>query len=441
MAQITVPAGFRFAGAEGARSILKGMRNPVPENLAGVLMPDNGKWLILFEQSTAGHVTDEDKTSLDTESILKGLDKWTISQNHSRKQAGLPLIASLAWESKPAYQEREHLLDWAVRAEESGGAGKPVINHTFKLLGKAGAVDAVVVQSAGETVDAGVLKAILSNVRFKPGFRYEDFKAGDKVAVGGLAQAIINSGTESQRETAPGLVSRYGTVVAFCATLIGAAMVGILMARRSRRSVPSLKPLVQPSQAVGPASAADALPVKAAPPLLNGAAARNGQAHTNGHTNGHGRPATLKMGPANGFSRARLAPKSQGPRKKRMFNYAKFYTDMVMQGSSGAGADNFNNEFEMSRYAHAMFGMGYNPNQPPQGDQPKKTGPTADEGRDAARLVNSHADLLATQKSLIGEQSRLIEEQARLIEEKSRMIAEKNQLLKRQSEMMDNNLL
>jgi len=129
-------------------------------------------------------------------------------------------------------------------------------------------------------------------------------------------------------------------------------------------------------------------------------------------------------------------------KRRRMFNYHKFYTEMVLQGPSPSTvAENTYNpyagyyvEYEPPRInnnGNANNGNGANGSHNGNGNgsgHHDSNGPAA-------------ADLLATQKSLIQNQQRLIDEQARLIEEKSRLIAEKNQLLERQSQMLDNNLL
>jgi hypothetical protein len=122
-------------------------------------------------------------------------------------------------------------------------------------------------------------------------------------------------------------------------------------------------------------------------------------------------------------------------KRRRMFNYHKFYTEMVLQGPSPSTVtDNGYNPY-------AGYYVEYEPpriNNNGNGHNGSHNGNGNGNGHHDS---NGHADLLATQKSLIQEQQRLIHEQARLIEEKSQLIAEKNQLLDRQSQMLDNNLL
>ena len=126
-------------------------------------------------------------------------------------------------------------------------------------------------------------------------------------------------------------------------------------------------------------------------------------------------------------------------KRRRMFNYHKFYTEMVLQGPSPSSvADNAYNPY-------AGYYVEY---EPPRNNNNNGNGHNGSHNSNgnghhapASNEAGANSDILATQKSLIQEQQRLIHEQARLIEEKSRLIAEKNQLLNRQSQMLDNNLL
>jgi len=143
-------------------------------------------------------------------------------------------------------------------------------------------------------------------------------------------------------------------------------------------------------------------------------------------------------------------------KRRRMFNYHKFYTEMVLQGPSPTSAADSNFayngyngyyvEYESPRNGNNGNGNGNghtngNGNGHSNGNGANGHDHTSEPAADANGARAAHADLLAGQKSLIEEQQRLIHEQARLIEEKSRLIAEKNQLLDRQSQMIDSNLL
>jgi hypothetical protein len=167
--------------------------------------------------------------------------------------------------------------------------------------------------------------------------------------------------------------------------------------------------------------------------------------------NGNG-SRTLKL---NG--RAAKAPKQvnnhvngNNAKKRRMFNYHKFYTEMVLQGPSptsvadnaynpyGYGYDGYYVQYESPRINNGNGHVNGNGSNHVNGHENHAPEAAHSNGNGA---VEAQVSLMATQKSLIEEQQRLIQEQARLIEEKSRLIAEKNQLLDRQSQMLDNNLV
>jgi hypothetical protein len=46
LVEVVIPEGYRLADAEGARILLRQMRNPVPPGLVGILAPDSGTWCV-----------------------------------------------------------------------------------------------------------------------------------------------------------------------------------------------------------------------------------------------------------------------------------------------------------------------------------------------------------------------------------------------------------
>jgi hypothetical protein len=115
-----------------------------------------------------------------------------------------------------------------------------------------------------------------------------------------------------------------------------------------------------------------------------------------------------------------------GARRKKIFDYHRFYTDTVMKLSSS----------------------GYTVEVPPRnghasGHANGNSSDYAIEAKPASLAMNqailqTHLELIANQKALIEEQKRLVQQQTRFIEEKNRLIREQNALLERQSAMMEN---
>src|SRR5882724_9328800 len=116
IADLQIPVGYRFTGTEGARSLLKQMNNPVPPGLIGILTPNSGDWLAILEFNEIGYVNDVSKTGMNSKVILKGIQDRSEAQNGFLNNDGLA-AASISWESQPVYDEKDHSLEWAIRAE------------------------------------------------------------------------------------------------------------------------------------------------------------------------------------------------------------------------------------------------------------------------------------------------------------------------------------
>jgi hypothetical protein len=133
---------------------------------------------------------------------------------------------------------------------------------------------------------------------------------------------------------------------------------------------------------------------------------------------------------------------AQHGKRRRTFNYHKFYTEMVLQGPTPVVGESYygynGSESEPMHHGngHPANGHGHTNGNGNGNNAEQAAGESIPPS--AAAMLSAHSELLATQRGLIEEQKRLIHEQARLIEEKSRLIAEKNQLLDKQSQMIDN---
>jgi hypothetical protein len=106
----------------------------------------------------------------------------------------------------------------------------------------------------------------------------------------------------------------------------------------------------------------------------------------------------------------------QNGKRRRLFNYQQYYSDLILQVSDRA--------CEMETPGTR------NRNQP-------SAAPVKGESGSAAEMA-AHLHIISEQRSLIEEQLRLIREQTRLIEEKTKLIQEKNKVLEQQSDLFGN---
>src|SRR6058998_4050463 len=65
LAEVQVPEGFMFTGAQGTQKLLEAMGNPISGSELGFLAPTSLVWFVVFEFSDVGYVKDDDKNKLD----------------------------------------------------------------------------------------------------------------------------------------------------------------------------------------------------------------------------------------------------------------------------------------------------------------------------------------------------------------------------------------
>lgn len=222
IATLNVPAGMQFTDGKGAKKWGELTTNPVSQKEIGLVGPDDGRWLVLFEFDDVGYVKDDDKDDLKADELLDSIKEGTKAFNEeSRVPAGLPPMNILGWEQKPTYNEAAHVLEWCVRAESGG---EPSLNFNTRVLGRRG-VAQVTLMFGGEVTLAQALpefRELMKGFAFKEGERYAEFREGDKLAEYGLAALIAGGGVA--------LAAKSGLLGKLIKPLIvaGAALLGVL---------------------------------------------------------------------------------------------------------------------------------------------------------------------------------------------------------------------
>ena len=434
IADIKIPAGYRFADATAASAFLERAKNPVPRNLIGLLAPDDGGSWVVFEFADIGYVKEDYKDRLDdAEAILAVVSARLKGQTKDVVGPVPTPEAPLDWELKPVYDPSAHELEWAI----FGGAGpaESAASHSLRLLGRHGVLSATSVGPHRGSPDVTSLKTLLEGLSFKPDQGYADYQTGEKLAGAGLAE-LITSDNSLTRETDASAIAQSadtGGGTAFWIGLIllaGAVAFGaVIMAKKLQRfkaasaspqffrkhdefieDMPNTAPILSDTKPVRaipgrPSRSPASRPVNGSKPVVAASKAGLSAAEL-----------SRKKAPLSKALNNRKGDRN-GDRRRKVFNYHKFYTDMVLQGPAPAmGVESYS--------GHAFDQNRPEPMMPDQG-----------------LVLNANSELISNQKNLIEEQKRLIEEQGRFIQEKSKLISEKNQLLQRQSELIDNNLL
>jgi uncharacterized membrane-anchored protein len=184
VAEIKVPVAYQFTGRDGAAKLLEATGNPPDPEVVGALMPLNPPvWFLVFTYQDIGHVADDEKNQLAglQDSLLKVIRDGTEKGNVYRRSKGLPEMSITGWIIPPKYDESSNNLVWAFGGSTREGNEA---NYDTRILGRTGVMSAKLVASANE-INALIpnVKGLLANFQYKPGQKYSEVRAGDKIAL------------------------------------------------------------------------------------------------------------------------------------------------------------------------------------------------------------------------------------------------------------------
>ena len=228
IAQIRIPEGYRFAGRDGVRRFMELTQNPVSGEELGVLVssagPDDQTWFVIFEFNPIGYVKDDEKGQLDADAILKSLRAGNERGNDERRERGWSTLDLQGWSTPPRYDPVTNNLTWAIRASSEGSE---VINHSVRLLGRKGVMDADLVLGPSQ-VGAAVpeFDKLLTGFEFSTGNRYAEWVKGDRIAEYGLTALV--AGGVGAAAVKSGLLGKIWKALVFGALAVAAALKRVL---------------------------------------------------------------------------------------------------------------------------------------------------------------------------------------------------------------------
>lgn len=217
IAQIQVPAGYRFSGKRGAERFLELTENVPTGREVGILIPDveddSQFWFVIFEYDESGYVKDEDRDELDADALLTTLRKGNDAANRIRRERGWTTLRIVGWDKAPFYDERTNNLTWAIRGsvDEGVDAGESV-NYSTRILGRYGTMNVDLVLDPS-LLDAVVpeFEALMEAFEYTPGSRYAEWVEGDPVAAYGLAALV--AGGAGALALKSGLLQKFGKAI------------------------------------------------------------------------------------------------------------------------------------------------------------------------------------------------------------------------------------
>lgn len=432
-ADMDVPAGYQMTDARGARILLESLNNPVPADTIGLITPASGsaKWWAVIEYDSKGYIKNPEAGKLNAAAVLKTVQARIKGQNSG--------VTALNWQSAPVYDPQMHSLAWSL--EIQAGSMK-ALNETVALLSRNGVLQITAYQPYPVS-DVAPLKQLAAGITFKDGNRYADYQAGDKVADIGLAE-LIAGGKPSR---ASSFVSSGTVMIVIYSGFAVCIVVGVvaLLRKKSRRhtakvsgressrrrssgrrpaiiAIPATAVPVSAASATAPAPVAAVAPTTApVAPVTAAPSATTIQQNT--------------MAPAqpspNGNNNAKHMHRN---RRKKFFNYPKFYTTVMRELSLHSYGPASGTNGKLNGH-HGRHVNGNSHNEHVNGSSSHTNGHATTPPAPAAgdSLKAEIIELIATQKNLINEQKCLLDQQTKLIEEKRWLIEEQTAFLKNQT--------
>ena len=406
-AQIAVPEGCRFADENFARVVLANLRQPIPNNLVGLLFPDSRQpeWFAILQFTEIGHVKVGEKESLDADMILKKYQNEVARQSKEHTGPGpRPIVPELSWELKPSYDAVQNRLEYALKAKNAVGGS---VNYVVDLLGRRGMLGVTIVPRVDQAgFNPTALRDATKGITFKNGEKYSDFQPEDRVARSGLAELILNSNGAEPLSWWERLVQNKwfwpGAGVGLLVLLAGAYGLTVFIVKRTKARYYRMDEKF-----------------RRGPAFADRAVAANGHA-----VNNNGQPQVelangqAALRPNGGFQR------NAHRRRKKRFSYHAFYSDMVMNltrcnyvGSPGGFLNGQPANLDSSSSPQDIV---HNPSMPDT----------------ANLLVAETSKLIQSQQKLIEGQRKLIEEQSKLIQEKSMLLDAESRAAGKSSEVL-----
>lgn len=232
LAEIKVPEGYVFLDGNDTRRFMEMNQNPINNTELGTLAPAEDDWFVVFEFDRSGYIKDDEGASLDADAILAAIKEGNKHGNEERRRRGWATMEIVGWEHPPRYNQQTKNLQWAVRATSQG---HPVVNFNTRLLGREGVMKATLVANPNEL--AAILPAyqkLLDGYGYKPGHKYAEFRAGDKVAEYGLTALVAGGGLAVAAKS--GLLGKLWKLILVGVLAVGGAIKALWAKVFGRRS-------------------------------------------------------------------------------------------------------------------------------------------------------------------------------------------------------------
>lgn len=213
---ISIPSGYALITGSDAVALHTMDGEPIDKFLEAYVFDNNDlDNSIVFQNMNIGYVSIDDWKEINPKELLKQIIKNTEEDNKERRKRGLTELHVIGWIQEPVLDRHTNTVYWAIEA--NSGSEDNFINSIAIRLGREGyeTITWVTSRSSYVPFGDGHLGTMLRAHSFDPGYRYTDYKTGDKLAGYGIA-ALVAGTVGGKIAKASGillLLKKFGTLL------------------------------------------------------------------------------------------------------------------------------------------------------------------------------------------------------------------------------------
>jgi uncharacterized membrane-anchored protein len=236
--ELALPEGMLLYEKAVVQELLKQSGDSY-EDVVGAVFTKGSTWSVVISVEDSGYVSDDDAGQLDADTLLGQIKVGTAAQNQKRRALGVSELTIDDWTAKPTYDRTKHHLVWGLAAHDTEGK---IVNFNTRVLGRRGVVSVNLID-APENMQTSIPQglAVLEATRFQEGYRYADFREGDRESGMSLTGLIVGGAGVAVAKKA-GLLAAVAIFMKKGWILILAAFAGIAKLFRRKRDDVTLKP-------------------------------------------------------------------------------------------------------------------------------------------------------------------------------------------------------
>lgn len=189
---LSVPEDFALIMGDDAKKLRVLCDMDDDEVIEAILLDTYFNEWIYFSNIKEGYVSLDEWEDIDSKNLLETISDNTEKANIERRKKGKSELHVVGWLQEPYLDRDSSTVFWILEAKRQEGDVEELIINSVALKLCRNGYERIVWASDKESFISygGVLDKVLKGYSFDPGYCYQDYTPGDKVAEYGIAALV-----------------------------------------------------------------------------------------------------------------------------------------------------------------------------------------------------------------------------------------------------------